>query len=225
MKLRGIDLSTYIAQTKDVDGAPLFVVNNTPQKGRLLFSCVGEAGIPTTVKVLDTWVPLDLTTQAQRSKLIESTAFKDLLRKNALKIVAAEVEEAYAQRGFIGAEEALTQPDVKDEYERVMSLLGTVSHTIASSSDEDVVDLNKERSGGRVSSEQVASDIALSLIAREEADEEEQTIINAFRTKMSVFTIDDLIYISSKSKIAKIKELAAGMINDLKEDDESAVTV
>ena len=132
MKLRGIDLSTYIEQTKEHEGASLFVINNTPKRGRLLFQCAGETGSSTVVKVLNTWVPIDLTTQAQRSKLIQSTSFKDLLRKGALKIVAAEVDEVYAKKGFIGAEAALQTKDVKDEYERVMKLMGTVIERISS---------------------------------------------------------------------------------------------
>lgn len=226
MKLRAIELSTYIKSTKDAEGAPLFVINNTPQRGRLLFQCAGETGKAVVVRVLDTWVPIDLTTQAQRSKLIESTSFKDLLRKGALKIVAAEVNEDYKAKGFIGAEEALRTDDVKDEYERVMQLLGTVSTSVASASDDEAVDLNKARAGQHAGrSEAEASDLALSIITREEGGEEESVIINAFRNRMATFSVQDLTYIAAKSKIAKIKELAAGLLKNDEDDGEDSVTL
>lgn len=222
MKLRGIDLSAYIESTKELEGAPLFVINNTPKRGRLLFQCAGETGASTVVKVLDTWVPIDLTTQAQRSKLIQSTSFKDLLRKGALKIVAAEVDEVYAKKGFIGAEEALQSREVKDEYERVMQMMGTVIDSVVSTEDDDAIDLNKARAGANAgNAEQHASDIAQSIIGREEAGEEDTAILNAFRNRMSDFTVQDLTYIAGKSKIAKIKELAAELLNNDDDDEDS----
>lgn len=214
MKLRSIELSTYIEETKEDSGASLFVINSMKQRGKLLFSCSGETGATATIKVPDTWVPIDLTTQAQRDKLMVSTQFKDLLRKGALKIVAASVSDVYKAKGFMGAEDALKETDVKEEYENVMASLGTIMNTITSIEDDEAVDLNVGRAGNNAhKSEQKASDIALSLISREEAGEPDNVILNAFRTKMGAFTPDDLRYIATKSKNSKIKELAAELLN------------
>ena len=66
-----------------------------------------------------------------------------------------------------------------------------------------------------------ASDIALSIIGREEAGEDDTAILNAFRNRMSDFTPQDLTYIAGKSKIAKIKELAAELLNNADDDGDA----
>lgn len=217
IKLRNIELSTYIKETAKETGAALFIVNTMKRnKGQILFSCMGELGSPQTVKIPATWIPVDLTEQAQREKLINSTEFKALLRKGVVTIVAAEVTEEKARLGFIGAEKALRRPECQAEYEAVLKATG--SEASINLAEESGLDLDAERKGQDSSknTEREASDLALSLVAREEAGEPEETLINAFRTRMAEFTEQDLRYVADKATSAGLTKLA---LESLEEED------
>jgi len=215
IKLRNVELSTYIKETKDETGSALFIVNTMKRnKGQILFSCMGELGSPQTVKVPATWIPVDLTEQAQREKLINSTEFKALLRKGVITIVMANVSDEKAKLGFIGAEDALKRPECRAEYDSVLAATGSVA--TASLSEEEGLDLDGARKSSESSMdhERQASDMALSIVAREEGGEPEETLVNAFRTRMGEFSESDLKYIADNVTGSSLTKLALEALED-----------
>ena len=221
MKLRNIELSTYIKETNDETGAALFIVNTMKRnKGQILFSCMGELGNPQSVKIPATWIPVDLTEQAQREKLINSTEFKSLLRKGIVTIVAANVTDEKKKLGFIGAEEALKRPECRSEYEAVLKATGSVAvENLAEDKGLDL-DAGRKNQNNDKNTEREASDLALSIVAREEGGEPEDTLLNAFRTRLNEFSEDDLRYIGNNATGANLTKLALENLEDNNDDED-----
>lgn len=225
IKLRTIELATYVKETKDEVGSGLYVVNTMKRnKGKILFSCMGELGKPSTVVIPATWIPVDLTEQAQREKLIDSTEFKSLLRKGVIAIVSETVTPEKKKLGFIGASEALKLPECAEEYKAVLAATGGTS--VDTLQDDSALDLNSVRKGQEQGgSEREASDLALSIISREMSNESEDTLVNAFRTKLSEFDEADLRYIAENATGSTLKRLAVEALEGESDDDEESLSI
>jgi hypothetical protein len=221
MKLRRIELTTYIKETSGLEGAPLYVVNAmTSKKGNILFKCKGELEGIDLVKVPCTWIPVDLTEQAQRDKLIQCTEFKSLLRKGVIVIVSDQIPDNYKKKGFTDASEALKLPICVQENKDISAGLGLVVHE-SMPQENEAFDLSSNRLGKDTRAEvnRHASPLAQSLISREMNNDPEETILNAMRTKVLDLTRADLDYILANATGAQIKSFAMETIRSLPEEE------
>jgi len=85
-KLKTLELTSYLDKYGEDQVAQLYVLNRTNPRGNIVFNCLGDLNRPITVTVMATFIPIDLTAQVPRTKLLESPALRRNLARGDLVI-------------------------------------------------------------------------------------------------------------------------------------------
>lgn len=99
-----------INDLEESDRGPVWVVNITSGKLRaqLVIGILDSSGKPSQVIVPQTWIPINLTEQAPRKLIVESTRFRNSIVKQHIKLISQEE-----------ADYLMTQKGAKEEFETV----------------------------------------------------------------------------------------------------------
>lgn len=93
--VKPITLATYNERYGDDIVAPMYVANRTEPRGNVAFSAKDDLGQPVAVVVPATFIPVDLTQQATKASLLQSTHLRRALRMNQLVIIDTKSAEEY----------------------------------------------------------------------------------------------------------------------------------
>ena len=121
-KLKTLELTSYLAKYGEDPVAQLYVLNRTNPRGNIVFNCLGDLNRPITVTVMATFIPIDLTAQVPRTKLLDSPALRRMLSRGDLVIcdnedVAALFESSSRAKEEFDRLHNVTRPDSATEVE------------------------------------------------------------------------------------------------------------
>ncbi|QZE56424.1 hypothetical protein pEaSNUABM40_00230 [Erwinia phage pEa_SNUABM_40] len=94
-QVQPITLTKYNELYGDNPVAPMYVANRTEPRGNVMFSAKDDLGQPVAVLVPATFIPIDLTQQATKTSLMQSTHLRRALRIGQLVILETETAEEY----------------------------------------------------------------------------------------------------------------------------------
>lgn len=100
-----ITLTTYNERYGKDAVAPMYVANRTEPRGNVMFSAKDDMGQPVPVLVPATFIPIDLTQQATKESLMQSTHLRRALRMGHLVIIDTESAEEYMRSSKLAQKE------------------------------------------------------------------------------------------------------------------------
>lgn len=100
-----ITLTTYNERYGKDTVAPMYVANRTEPRGNVMFSAKDDMGQPVPVLVPATFIPIDLTQQATKESLMQSTHLRRALRMGHLVIIDTESAEEYMRSSKLAQKE------------------------------------------------------------------------------------------------------------------------
>lgn len=100
-----ITLTTYNERYGRDAVAPMYVANRTEPRGNVMFSAKDDMGQPVPVLVPATFIPIDLTQQATKESLMQSTHLRRALRMGHLVIIDTESAEEYMRSSKLAQKE------------------------------------------------------------------------------------------------------------------------
>ncbi|QZE57436.1 hypothetical protein MPK71_gp227 [Erwinia phage pEa_SNUABM_1] len=103
--VKPITLATYNERYGDDIVAPMYVANRTEPRGNVAFSAKDDLGQPVAVVVPATFIPVDLTQQATKASLLQSTHLRRALRMNQLVIIDTKSAEEYLRTSALAQAE------------------------------------------------------------------------------------------------------------------------
>ncbi|QZE57104.1 hypothetical protein MPK67_gp231 [Erwinia phage pEa_SNUABM_32] len=103
--VKPITLATYNERYGDDVVAPMYVANRTEPRGNVAFSAKDDLGQPVAVVVPATFIPVDLTQQATKASLLQSTHLRRALRMNQLVIIDTKSAEEYLRTSSLAQAE------------------------------------------------------------------------------------------------------------------------
>lgn len=100
-----ITLTTYNERYGKDAVAPMYVANRTEPRGNVMFSAKDDMGQPVPVLVPATFIPIDLTQQATKESLMQSTHLRRALRMGHLVIIDTDSAEEYMRSSKLAQKE------------------------------------------------------------------------------------------------------------------------
>ncbi|QZE58101.1 hypothetical protein MPK70_gp225 [Erwinia phage pEa_SNUABM_33] len=100
-----ITLTTYNERYGKDTVAPMYVANRTEPRGNVMFSAKDDMGQPVPVLVPATFIPIDLTQQATKDSLMQSTHLRRALRMGHLVIIDTKSAEEYMRSSKLAQKE------------------------------------------------------------------------------------------------------------------------
>ncbi|UAW53336.1 hypothetical protein pEaSNUABM30_00218 [Erwinia phage pEa_SNUABM_30] len=100
-----ITLATYNERYGKDTVAPMYVANRTEPRGNVMFSAKDDLGQPVPVLVPATFIPIDLTQQATKDSLLQSTHLRRALTMGQLVIIDTKSAEEYLRNSKIAQTE------------------------------------------------------------------------------------------------------------------------
>ena len=182
-----------IAMAEKEETSSLWVLNNSGSSGNqvgVVNITIPEGnGQVNTIRIPNTFVPIDITTQATKQAVISNPQFRRMIMGNMLKIVSSESAEAFMQL-----------PENKAEQQRLFSLgrdeLPTMQET-APASVKDMLNENEGQIGG----------FAMNLAHTSEGDED--SLVANLKSNASTLSVAEMKYIVNNSTFPKVKAEAA----------------
>lgn len=178
------------------EGELLYVLNTSGRKGvapgNVNFTTHTSSGQRNVVMVPVTTIPVELTTMATKSSILDSPEFRNLLGARMLAIVSPDEAEA-----------ELSRPEVQEELRRVRNY----------ALDADIVMSNTSVPPEAAAAQEEAkvSGLALNL---GNTTEDEGKVLQQLRLNKSALSVEDLRYIAQVSILARVKQEAAQMAVD-----------
>lgn len=179
------------------EGELLYVLNTSGRKGiapgNVNFTTYNGSGQVNVVSIPVTSIPLDLTTMASKTAILDSPEFRNLLTARMLAIVSTEEAEA-----------ALNSDDAQEELRRVRH------YTMG----DDVVLSGSSVPEAAAAAQDEAKVSGMALNIGNTADDESK-VLQQLRLNKASLTVEDLKYIAQVSVLARVKQEAAQMAIDV----------
>jgi hypothetical protein len=205
---------TTIAELEKQPRGQVYVLNSTRGaiKGQLLINIPKQNGNGSTlIRIPDTFIPLDLTSQVTRRDLLESSEFRNTVTKGLLKLLNPVYAEALLETRDAKAE----LKRIQNEMERARAALqnATLSDAVDREEEEEIdeedeVDLStlksakaaKEGSTRDLNTPLTVSAKIKHIVSSSVADDLSQEDIIAKIRKHGVLDKDELIYLAGQFK-------------------------
>jgi hypothetical protein len=214
MKIRPINLTQFNKEYGNDPVAPFYVLNRSNPNGNIAFNCINELNVTIPVLIPATFIPVDLTTMAPLENLLRSSVLRQILAKGQLVIVRKEEAEEY-----------LTSPRAKTEYQRINNIVGTVvaDENIGEEIDMDTGASSSGRKGSKNTKKSVSAhdDFITAMIDRaNDNDEDDDTLQREFLTRQHVLSLDDLERLRKEVQRPALTEMILEAIQDKMNEEE-----
>lgn len=214
MKIRPINLTQFNKEYGNDPVAPFYVLNRSNPNGNIAFNCINELNVTIPVLIPATFIPVDLTTMAPLENLLRSSVLRQILAKGQLVIVRKEEAEEY-----------LTSPRAKTEYQRINNIVGTVvaEENTAEEIDMDTGNSTSGRKGAKNVKKSVSAhdDFITAMIDRaNDNDEDDDTLQREFLTRQHVLSLDDLERLRKEVKRPALTEMILEAIQEKMNEEE-----
>lgn len=173
-----------------MEDSSVFVLNMTKPKGNVNFTVSDGTSKRIAVKVVCTFIPIDLTTQATKTSLMQSPEFRSLVTRGYLRLVDPEESRQFIE----------SSPEAKEEHQRIFKQV-------------DVAEIGGQPGTSKVEIERDVVTGTINVIAMNvvEAEMEEADALRVLRNNANDLSQEDWEYVASKSDKPKVKEFAANM--------------
>ena len=182
-----------IAQAEKIESSALWILNNRgsigEQFGVVNITIPEGNGQVHTIRVPDTNIPIDITTQATKNAVLSNPQFRRLVHGRMLTIVTEDE-----------ANQMLSTPEAQEEQRRLFSIGyedPAAMRETAPSMLKDMVAADEGNIGG----------YAMNLAHNDNGNEDD--LVSSLRTNASTLNVDELRYIVNNSVHAKVKAEAA----------------
>lgn len=183
------------SEVKEMTGTSLYVLNRSDRSGNSrseLLMTIASKGVNKNVRVPNTWIPIDLTSQIPDINAIrENEDFLYHFRKKMIVVIDTET-----------AETALKRRDAQEEYNRVYDIQSMEIE------DNDEIDLHEHQaSGGKKSNPKLATanPKVLNIVNKESLTENNKIL--ALKNIKNELKKDDYRYIINQPKTENNEKL------------------
>ncbi len=187
---KNLAASLTLGQLEKSESSSVWVLNNTEPKGNVNITMNDGQGASLVVTVPVTWIPIDLTTQATKTALINSPHFRRMLSINALLLVGDDQAE-------ITMAAANAQKEAGRVYSRVLDLAGAI----------DVNTMPAAAAKASTESSGNISGMAMQLAMATDLDEDQ--VMTTLQGNASSMSDQDMQYLAENSRFPRVKEYAA----------------
>lgn len=177
-----------VGELENSKTSSVWVKNSSNPKGNVNLTMNDGQGQQLVVQVPVTWIAVDLTTQATKSAILSSPAFRRMLAQGLIQLVAEE--DALAM--MAGAD---AQKEAQRIYNRAQDLNVDAQH------------MPQEAQKAQTESDGSISGFAMNIAASNDMDEDQ--VMQTLRNNESNLTEEDLKYIAQNSSFARVKTFAA----------------
>jgi hypothetical protein len=177
---------------KDKDNPSLHVINSSNPKGNITFEVADGMGGKTSILLPATWVDVDLTTQSPKESILTNPQFRKFVAAGFIKLCSSSyVKSLSAKEGY-----------AKEQ---------TKVYNAAAAAEEGFKGEVNKGADTAIKGEKV-SGFVLNLVNSESVEESEA--VNSVRMQEDTLTKEDLSYLVNECKFAKVKALAAEILNE-----------
>jgi uncharacterized protein YmfQ (DUF2313 family) len=182
--------SLEIYELEESSQSSVWVVNMTKPAGHVNLTVSDGMGKSIALRILKTWIPIDLTTQATKQSLLANPQFRGLVAKRMLRIVDAKE-----------AREFMKNPDAQAEYEKIYGVgpIAAIGQDPSAGGNELSARMN-EASGD-------INPFALNLAVAKDMDDD--SVIRELRNRSDEMKQQDWQYLAQMHKSDKVKAFAA----------------
>lgn len=193
-----------IQQAVKADAVSLHVLNMARPIGNVNFNVSDATGVQIAVQVPICSIPVDLTMQAERDRILQNPNFRRLLARGFLKLVDEQ-----------SSLEFLDTPQAQKEYNRVNKVIQTDINELdnLATINNDVPVLSIPTNDGLLQG--IDPFVQATIIGEESSTEED--VYTAFNSRMNTLSVPDLEYILNKSKYPSVKQFAADTLSLLED--------
>lgn len=211
MKIRPINLTQFNKEYGNDPVAPFYVLNRSNPNGNIAFNCINELNVTIPVVVLATFIPIDLTTMAPLENLLKSSVLRQILGKGQLVIVRKEEAEEY-----------LTTPRARAEYQRINNIVGSVVTEERNAEEEIDMDTGDSSNSKKKKKKKVSAhdDFITAMIDRaNDNDEDDDSLQREFLTRQHVLSLDDLERLRKEVKRPALTEMILEALQEKMNDE------
>lgn len=177
---------------KDKENPSLHVVNSSSPKGNITFEVADGMGGKTSILLPATWVDVDLTTQSPKDSILSNPQFRKFVAAGFIKVCSPSYIKSLSMKEGYSKEQA------------------KVYNAAVSAGEGFKGDTNKGAETA-IKGENV-SGFVLNLVNSDNVEESEA--VNSVRMQEDTLTKEDLTYLVNECKFAKVKTLAAEILNE-----------
>ena len=177
-----------IGELENSKSSSVWVLNSSNPKGNVNMTMNDGQGQQLVIQVPVTWIAVDLTTQATKSAILSSPAFRRMLAQGMIKLIAEE--DALAM---------MSAPDAQKEAQRIYNRAQDLT--------VDAAYMPQEAQKAQSEGDGSVSGFALNIAASNDMDEDQ--VMNTLRNNESALSEADLQYIAQNSSFARVKTFAA----------------
>lgn len=196
-----------IREAEKADDSQLYLLNRMNPIGNVNITVTTENGERRTVTLPIASCPIDATTQATKGSILANPDFRRIHARGGVQIVDT-----------ISAEDLFkTSERARNELERIFTKIGDPSMDLGSptisniAKDSTIVDVNDN---------ETVSPFVMNIIERAENNENLGILLSELDSRIDTLAMDELNYILTQSKEAKLKEWAADAVSLREDDDE-----
>jgi len=212
MKIRPINLTQFNKEYGNDPVAPFYVLNRSNPNGNIAFNCINELNVTIPVVVLATFIPIDLTTMAPLENLLKSSVLRQILAKGQLVIVRKDEAEEY-----------LSTPRARAEYQRINNIVGSVVTEERNSEEEIDMDTGDSSNSKKKKKKKVSAhdDFITAMIDRaNDNDEDDDSLQREFLTRQHVLSLEDLERLRKEVKRPALTEMILEALQEKMNDEE-----
>lgn len=177
-----------IGELENSKTSSVWVKNTSNPKGNVNMTMNDGQGQQLVIQVPVTWITVDLTTQATKSAILSSPAFRRMLAQGMIQLVSEEDALTLMQS-------ADAQKEAQRIYNRAQDL------------NVDAAYMPQEAQKAQTESDGSISGFAMNIASSNDMDEDQ--VMTTLRNNESNLTEADLQYIAQNSSFARVKTFAA----------------
>lgn len=186
------DSSLYVLNVSDLPNKKNIAQR---QKGQIIFVVTNDNGTTDVVTVPYTWVPFDLSMQADKESILKCQTFKKLVASGSIKIMDTTEAEDYLDN----------EPGALDEFTKANQSLSGL-----------VVDRTVEEKAMDAEPTVVINPMVMEVITAADDEYSEIDKLSALRSAESSLNVDDCEYILKNSDSEKIQQFATKRLKQIR---------